>query len=288
MHEGSKIPFAHISLFTPDTIPSVRTLSSPVLHCGAIGEISLVEKKTSKPAKSESSSMSLSNLTNFRFTSARKKGARYESPAGIQLECTTKKWRRSLSASRTNGFLKSTPKRKSEQSRISSLASTRFNPRRSYAGIPASRTCCGRLESSSKGIGDAQGEDLLCVPPFARCMLDQGITLVGQAPDYWAGNRSVANEGNPWFLWLLRQHPLAFEAGITAWVVVFSLVILAVPRHAAMTVSIAIVLGHTWGAATWICWVLPYGYWIALALFLVSAVLIVAAWERFGQRMARG
>ena len=68
----------------------------------------------------------------------------------------------------------------------------------------------------------------------------------------------------------------------------FSLVILAVPRRAAMTVSIAIVLGHTWGAATWICWVLPYGYWIALALFLVSAVLIVAAWERFGQRMARG
>ncbi len=127
----------------------------------------------------------------------------------------------------------------------------------------------------------------LCVPPFALCMLDQGITLVGQAPDYWAGDRSVAVEGNPWFHWLLRQHPLAFEAGIAAWVCVFSLIIFALPRRAAMTVSIAIVLGHTWGAATWICWVLPFGYWLALALFFVSAVLIVATWERFGQSMAR-
>ena len=120
-------------------------------------------------------------------------------------------------------------------------------------------------------------------------MLDQDITLVGQAPDYWAGNRSAANEGNPWFHWLLlQQHPLAFEAGIPAWVLRFSLVILAIPRRAAMTVSIAIVLSHTWGAVTWICWVFPIGYWVALALFLVSAVLFLATWERFGQSMARG
>ena len=121
----------------------------------------------------------------------------------------------------------------------------------------------------------------LCVPPFVLCMFDQSITLFGQSAEYWAGNRSVANEGNPWFLWLLRQHPLAFEAGIAAWVVVFSSLILAVPRRAAMTISIAIVLGHTWGTATWLCWVLPFGYWIALALFLASAIAIVATWEKY-------
>jgi hypothetical protein len=114
-------------------------------------------------------------------------------------------------------------------------------------------------------------------------MLDQSITLFGQAPDYWKGDYSLANEGNPWFNWLLRQHPLAFEAGISAWVGVFSVVILALPRRASMTISMAIVLGHTWGAATWICFVWPFGYWIALALFLASSIIIVATWERFGQ-----
>jgi len=114
-------------------------------------------------------------------------------------------------------------------------------------------------------------------------MLDQGITLFGQAPNYWKGDYSVAVEGNPWFYWLLLQHPLAFEARIVAWVGVFSFVIFTLPRRAAMTISIAIVLGHTWGAATWICYSLPFGYWVTLALFLVSAIIIVATWERFGR-----
>lgn len=122
----------------------------------------------------------------------------------------------------------------------------------------------------------------LCVPPFVLCMLDQGITLYGQGPEYWRGNRSVAAEGNPWFYWLLLQHPLAFEAGILAWVAVFCVVILALPRRAAMTLSIAIVIGHTWGTATWLCYLFPLGYWFALALFLASAIVIVATWERFG------
>lgn len=128
----------------------------------------------------------------------------------------------------------------------------------------------------------------LCVPPFALCMLDQGITLLGQRSEYWAGDYSVANEGNPWFLWLLRQHPLAFEAGIAAWVSVFCVVILTLPRRAAMTISIAIVLGHTWGTATWMLHVLPYGYWIALSLFLVSAIIIVLTWDRFSKGTATG
>ncbi len=124
----------------------------------------------------------------------------------------------------------------------------------------------------------------LCLPPFALCMLDQGITLYGQGPAYWAGNYSLAKEGNPWFLWLMRRHPLAFEAGIFAWVAVFSLVILALPRRAAMTVSIAIVLGHTWGAATWLGHLFRSGHWLILGLFLASAIVIVGSWERFGQR----
>lgn len=80
IHEGLKIPFVHISLFAPNTIPSVRTLSRPVLHCGAIGEMSFVEKKTSKPAKPDSPKMTLSNLANFRFKSARKKGDQIRIP----------------------------------------------------------------------------------------------------------------------------------------------------------------------------------------------------------------
>ena len=127
----------------------------------------------------------------------------------------------------------------------------------------------------------------LCVPPFAYCMLDQTITLLNQSPSYWAGDYSVAREGNPWFHWLLQQHPLAFEAGIVTWVALFSFLIIALPRRLAMTISIAIVLGHTWATATWIYWRLPFGYWLTLALFLISAIVVVATWEKFGVATGR-
>jgi len=129
---------------------------------------------------------------------------------------------------------------------------------------------------------------LLCVPPFVLCMLDQLITLFGQSSEYWKGRYSVANEVNPLFNWLLRQHPLAFEAGIAAWVIVFCSVILSAPRRVAMTISIAIVLGHTWGAATWLSMMPPFGYWITLALFLTSAIIIVITWDRFEHSISKG
>ena len=53
-----------------------------------------------------------------------------------------------------------------------------------------------------------------------------------------------------------------------------------------MVVSIAIVLGHTWGAATWLCLEIRNGYWLALGLFFASAILIVWTWERFGRPKA--
>ncbi len=125
---------------------------------------------------------------------------------------------------------------------------------------------------------------LLCVPPLALCLLDQTITLAGQSSLYWSGHYAASNEGNPLFNWLLQQHPLAFEAGIVMWIVLFCSLILVLPRLAAMVVSIAIVLGHTWGAATWLCWKVQNGYWITLGLFLASAILIVWSWEMFGRR----
>lgn len=80
IHDGLKIPFVHIALFTPKTIPSVRTLSSPLMHFGAIGDMSFVEKKTRKPAKPESPVMTLTDLANVPLKTARKKGDKIRIP----------------------------------------------------------------------------------------------------------------------------------------------------------------------------------------------------------------
>lgn len=74
--EGLVIPFATVSLFTPRTIPSVTTLSSPLLIIGALGDMSFVEKKTGNPGTPETPVMSLSNLANMPVGQAKKQGDR--------------------------------------------------------------------------------------------------------------------------------------------------------------------------------------------------------------------
>jgi hypothetical protein len=126
---------------------------------------------------------------------------------------------------------------------------------------------------------------LLCIAPISLCLLDQTVTLIGQSSQYWGGDYAVGKEGNPLYLRLLQQHPLAFEAGILAWILLFCAVICFAPRRAALAISVAIVLGHAWGASSWICYRLVHGYWIVIGLYLVSGIIIAWTWDRF-HRMA--
>jgi hypothetical protein len=57
-----RIPFVSLFLFPPKTIPSVRTLESPQLLLGALGNMRFVEKKTGQASNLESPSLALSNL----------------------------------------------------------------------------------------------------------------------------------------------------------------------------------------------------------------------------------
>ena len=69
-----KIPFVSLFLFSPNTIPSVRTLESPQLLLGALGNMRFVEKKTGQPGNLESPSLALSNLVQVPVSPVSKVG----------------------------------------------------------------------------------------------------------------------------------------------------------------------------------------------------------------------
>jgi hypothetical protein len=110
--------------------------------------------------------------------------------------------------------------------------------------------------------------------------LDQSVTLIGQPPGYWHGQYQLALEGSPPFRWLLTQHPLAFEAGIAVWIALFSAVMLLSPRWLAMAISIAIVIGHTWGTATWLFFRFSQGYWLCILLFFASGIVASLCYQQ--------
>ena len=114
------------------------------------------------------------------------------------------------------------------------------------------------------------------------------MTLAWQPRGYWTGHYGVANEGNSVFQVLLSSHPVAFEAGMLAWIALFSLVVLTCPRRLALTVALAVSLGHAWGLSTWLVSHLPHGYWLALGLYIATAAAVVYTWDRYQASAAGG
>jgi hypothetical protein len=114
----------------------------------------------------------------------------------------------------------------------------------------------------------------LCIPPLAFSLLDGALTLAGQSESYWSGSYAQTNEASPTFDHLLTIHPLAFVAGLLTWMGVFTGIILLLPDTLALVVCIAVTLGHTVGAATWVFFRYQYGYQVCNGLFLLAAVAL--------------
>jgi hypothetical protein len=114
----------------------------------------------------------------------------------------------------------------------------------------------------------------LCLPAALVAAADGSLTLAGQSAAYWAGDYARVNELSPTFHHLLAYHPLAFAAGFAAWVLVFTGLTLLLPQTLALTTSIAVAVGHTWGATTWLLYRFHYGYQACNGLFVLTAALL--------------
>ena len=118
----------------------------------------------------------------------------------------------------------------------------------------------------------------LLVAPVVVTLLDMVVTLAGQPSSYWAGSYSTAVEGAPQGKWLLTAHPVLFIVGILVWIALFGAAILVLPRFFSLVLSLAVTMGHSWGANTWLADLV--GYWACIALFIVAAILTVWTWGR--------
>ena len=120
----------------------------------------------------------------------------------------------------------------------------------------------------------------LALPAFLLCLADQVVTLLGQPKEYWAGDYGQAREGAPHGLWLLTGHPAWYMTAAAFYLLLIVVVIVWLPRFPARIASAGFVIGHTWGTSFWMFTFFPAkGYWISVALFVVSGFLLVLAFD---------
>lgn len=119
----------------------------------------------------------------------------------------------------------------------------------------------------------------LCLPPLAMAPLDFGMTLLGQPPEYWDGYY-ILREGNPLAAELLMLHPAAFLGAGVVWLALVMGLVMALPRLAALTISVAVSQAHAWAAGGWVLVLSPFPFTLLSVLFVANAALVVLACER--------
>src|SRR5215468_3485131 len=90
------------------------------------------------------------------------------------------------------------------------------------------------------------------IPCLLAVLLDAGLTTLGQSQEYWNGDYSAVNEGNPFFRNLFAIHPGAAIAGYVVWAGILIGLVLLLPEVLAVVLSMAVVFGHVGGAYTWL------------------------------------
>jgi hypothetical protein len=125
------------------------------------------------------------------------------------------------------------------------------------------------------------GLGLPCLLPW---MLDVGLTLHGQPPEYWAGDYARTTEGAAFYRRLYAVHPAAGVGGNVLFLGLVGGLLVLLPERLAVVLALAAAFGSTWGASTWVtrhlatraAWGSPPAvswYQAVNALFLTTAVL---------------
>jgi hypothetical protein len=124
----------------------------------------------------------------------------------------------------------------------------------------------------------------LGLPCLLTWMLDVGVTLNGQPPEYWAGDYARTTEGAAFYRRLYAIHPAAGVGGNLLWIGVVVGLLVLLPETFAVIFALAAVFGNTFGASTWVTaalvsrasWGSPTllnWYQASCGLFLAAAVL---------------
>jgi hypothetical protein len=110
--------------------------------------------------------------------------------------------------------------------------------------------------------------------------IDVTVTLLGHPAGYWS-NPKLTNEGNEMFKHFALSGGSAFLGSLAVYAIVVFLGLKYFPGRVALIACYAFILGHFFGASTWISYYFKFGVegvvYYAIGL---STLIVVLSWER--------
>lgn len=107
---------------------------------------------------------------------------------------------------------------------------------------------------------------LLLIPALWTSIFDIGITIIHQSKEYWNGDLTKANEGNPIGALFMKNHVGGLFIISGLWIIAIGLLGYFLPRLTKKIFLLFCVIAHSFGASTW-------GFWYAITFILFNSIL---------------
>ena len=112
---------------------------------------------------------------------------------------------------------------------------------------------------------------LLLVPALWTSVFDITITIIHQSKEYWDGDLTKANEGNPIGALFMKNHVSGLFIISGLWIIAIGLLGYFLPRQIKNVFLLFCVIAHSYGASTWLS--TRHGFWYAVTFMLFNSAV---------------
>lgn len=123
---------------------------------------------------------------------------------------------------------------------------------------------------------------IVLIPALWACLFDTAITILHQPENYWKGDLTLANEGNPIGAFFMKYHTSGIFIISFLWIILVAALGYYLPRKISRVLLLFTLIAHSYGASTWLS--NRYGFWYVIIFILFNSFLFYVAEDRLSKQ----
>ena len=114
---------------------------------------------------------------------------------------------------------------------------------------------------------------ILLIPAYWTCIFDIIITIINQSDEYWKGNLSKANEGNPIGAFMMANHTSGIFIVCALWLILIGIIGFKLSNRKLKIFALFVLIAHSFGASSWLS--NYYGFWYAIIFIFINSIMFI-------------
>lgn len=126
---------------------------------------------------------------------------------------------------------------------------------------------------------------ILLIPAYWACLFDEIITIINQSDEYWKGDLSKANEGNPIGAFVMAHHTSGLFIISAIWLVIIGIIGYYLSDKKLKIFVLFVLIVHSFGASSWLSQF--YSFWYMIIFIFINSILFIEVESIYESRKKR-